>query len=124
MNFLSNLKKYISLNLISLLGYLGFAFLIYFIFINPIITYFFPKFPYISLNTACAYFAISVFLFFIFLIFFVLEFFVFKIKKLQNKKDILHKYLSLIPMWFFLIGLLIGIIAVIFYFYIWWTVTA
>ena len=124
MKFLLNLKKYISLNLISLLGHLGFSVLIYFIFFNQIITDIFSKFPYITINSACAYFTISVLLFFILLIAFIFEFFVFHINKKHNKKDIYFKYLSKIPMWFFLTGLIIGITAVIFYFYMWRTVTA
>lgn len=124
MKFLLNLKKYISLNLISLLGHLGFSVLIYFIFFNQIITDIFSKFPYITINTACAYFTISVLLFFILLIAFIFEFFLFHINKPQNKKDIYFQYLSKIPMWFFLTGLIIGITAVIFFFYMWRTVTA
>lgn len=124
MKILLNLKKYISLNLISLLGHLGVIVLIYFVFINPVITHFFIKFPYITLNGACAYFAISVLLFFVLVIAFLIEFFIFKTDKFQNKKPAYLKYSSIIPMWFFVTGLIIAVSAVLFYFYMWWVITS
>lgn len=121
---LGNLKNNVSLNVIALLGYMGLLFLGYFVIVNQLIILVFHNLPFMSINTACNYYEISVYLFFIFLISSIIEFFVFKIKKLQNKKDICHKYLRIIPMWFFVTGLIIGIIAVLFYFYLWWAVTA
>ena len=121
---LGNLKNNVSLNVIALLGYIGLLFLGYFVIVNQLIILVFHNLPFMSINTACNYYEISVYLFFIFLISSIIEFFVFKIRKLQNKKDICHKHLRIIPMWFFVTGLIIGIIAVLFYFYLWWVVTA
>ena len=118
-----NLKNSVSLNVVALLGHLGLFFLGYFIIINQLIILVFHNLPFISINTACNYLEISVYLFFVLLISSIVEFFVFRIKKLQNKKDIYLKYLSKIPVWFFITGLIIAVLAVLLYFYMWWVVT-
>lgn len=121
---LDNLKNNISLNVIAILGHLGLLFLGYFVIVNQLIILVFHNLPFISINTACNYHEISVYLFFIFLTLSIIESFLFKTKKLQDKKDICLKYLSVIPTWFFLTGLIAAVLAVLFYFYAWWAVTA
>ena len=117
---IDNIKSNISLNFIALMGYVGFLFLFYFIFFNPLMGTLFKKIPFISIETACNYLTISVYIFFILLPLSIIEFFAFGLKKSQIKRNIYVKYLSFVPNLFFVSGLIIAILAVLVYLFMWW----
>lgn len=114
MNF-NELKNNISLNLISFFGYAGFCVLIYYIFFSLIMHGKLSFFPRMTLEHACAYLTASVLLFFFFAITAIMEPFFIKILKINNKDVNLKKYLAFVPVKFFIIGLIIALLGVIFY---------
>lgn len=122
MKLLLKLKNSILLNLISFLGNLGFIVFIYSLFFSSFFHSYFSKLPDISLHTASAYLTLSVFLFFVFFALLPLECFLNKFLEFKNKKNIYIQYLSFVPNLFFISGLIIAILAVLLYFFIWWTI--
>lgn len=120
MKLLLKLKNSILLNLISFLGNLGFIVFIYSLFFSSFCHGYFAQLPYISFHTAKAYLTFSVFLFFIFFALLPLECFINRFLEFKNKKNIYVQYLSFVPNWLFVSGLIISILAVLVYFFMWW----
>ncbi len=112
-----NLKRNISLNLISCIGYIGFAALIYYIFFSLIMHGKLPFFPLMTLEHACAWLTLCVFLFLQLSIIAIIEPFIINILKIHNKKLQLERYLPFLPEKYFAIGLIIALFGLIFYLY-------
>lgn len=115
---MNRLKNNISLNVLSLLGYLGIITVLYIVFCEKI-SEFIPKAPYISLSKAFDFYTCFVAIFFFLLLLALLEFFVKKLRNFGYKEAFAQKHLSTVHSVFFVTGLLIVVIAVLVFISVW-----
>ncbi len=98
------LKNNISLNLLSVLGHVGFVVLIYYLLFSRNIHDSFPFVPRITLDIFWKYLVSSAKIFILLLITATFEPFLIAILRLQKLKFALKRYFKLIPDYFFISG--------------------
>ena len=112
-----DLKNSVSLNIVSCLGHAGFVVFVYYIFFSLILHGKAAFLPRMTLENACAYLTLSVFLFFLLTISAFLEPFFCKVLKMHNKEIGMIKYFDFLSVKSFAAGLIFALAGVCFYLY-------